>query len=429
VPADPVVTLTAAGAASTATATAPARVTDPYPYAQPLELGGPSFVRDAWQAMEQPGSAEAARWRTAQAMASDPAIIRAGLARIGRGLINATPDRPDIAAATGTTVTDPALVPNRWLPERYVPLRGAKAPLFTAVTKLGTPDFTTLEVPRTVAETGLSGRPVDEVTPITPGNITTTNDTVTIDEVEGSYLFSRKLLMGSNPQIDRIALDAMNRAWLADVETRAVTYWVNGANTHTAVAVDYADGAEYLAVLRQLFAQMAAATMYQATIVLPPAAEYTVAAEAVDSTGRPLLPYGPQVNSPGESSTAFATASVQGVPVVPGPYMPPDKTVILDQSLDAAIAWTTPVMDFRLEWTTDVATGGNVKVLKLVKYSGVGFWSQYPGGVILVTNGTPIAALEAGTGFALGRGPADTEHPAEAERATAEHPNGGRGRK
>ena len=46
--------------------------------------------------------------------------------------------------------------------------------------------------------------------------------------------------------------------------------------------------------------------------------------------------------------------------------------------------FATPVMNFRLEWTTDATTGGNVKVLKLVKYSGVGFWSQYIGGVVLI---------------------------------------------
>ena len=75
---------------------------------------------------------------------------------------------------------------------------------------------------------------------------------------------------------------------------------------------------------------------------------------------------------------------------MPGPYMTVNHTLILDQSVDAAIVFATPIMNFRLEWTTDVATGGNVKVLKLVKYSGVGFWSQYPGGVVLMTNTTPL---------------------------------------
>ena len=408
-----VVTLTAAGAAGGGLP-APARTVDPYPYAQPLELGGPSFVRDAWAAMENPGSPEADRWRKASAMAADPAYLRAGMARIGRTLASAP--RPEVAAAIGTTGTDSSLVPQRWMPDRYVSLRGAKAPLYSALAKYGTPDFATLEVPRTATEVGLSGRPTDEVTPIAPGTITVVNDTVTIDEVEGSYLFSRKLLMGSNPQIDRIALDALDRAWLADVETRAVAYFVGGANVHTAVAGAYADGPGYIKALRGQFAALAAATLYQATDVIPASKEYIAAAEADDTTGRGLLPYGPQVNSSGESAAGYSSVSVQGTPLWPGPYMPANETLILDQSINAAVCFATPVMDFRLEWTTDVATGGNIKVLKLVKYSGVGFWAQYPGGIVLMTNGTPLA-LEMGDQAAL---------DAASERRDAELGTGGR---
>jgi hypothetical protein len=361
-----------------------ARVTDPYPYSVPQWMGGPSFVMDAYKSMEDPGSIEADRWRRSLVALSDPAVLRAGVARFA----NAMP--PTIQAATGTTTTEPALVPDRWLPERYVPLRGAKAPLYTALAKYPTPDFTTLQVPRTATETGLSGRPVDEVTPITPGDITTDSDTISIDEVEGAYLFSRKLLLGSNPQIDRIALDALDRAWLADVEGRAVTYF-QGANVSTAVGATYADGPGYIAALRGQLARMAASTLYMGTAIVPAAKEYIALAEADDGSGRPLLPYGPQINAPGTSSAGYGTVSVQGVPAFPGPYMPADKTFVLDQSLDAAVCFATPVMNFRLEWTTDTTTGGNVKVLKLVKYSGVGFWSQYVGGVVLMTNSSPIA--------------------------------------
>ena len=332
------------------------------------------------------------------AMGRDPAYLRAGLARFGRTM--ATAPGADIAAATGTTVTEPALSPVKWLPGRYVSLRGAKAPLYTALTKFGVPDFSTLEVPRTASETGLSGIAADEVTPVTPGTITVTNDTVNIEEIEGAYLFSRKLLMSSNPQIDRIALDALDRAWLANVETEAVKYFVQGANVHTAVAGAYSDGPGYIKALRGQFAALAAATLYQATDVIPASKEYVAAAEADDTTGRGLLPYGPQVNASGESSAGYSSVSVQGTPLWPGPYMPANETLILDQSVNAAVCFATPVMNFRLEWTTDVATGGNVKVLKLVKYSGVGFWAQYPGGIVLMTNGTPLA-LEAGDQAAL----------------------------
>ena len=406
-------TITAAGLAGLAV-TAPARTVDPYPYAQPLELGGPSFVRDAWKSDEDPSSPEADRWRRAMAMGRDPGYVRAGLARFGRTL--ASMPTPDISAAPATTLTDPGLVPPRWLPGRYVPLRGAKAPLYTAIAKYGTPDFNTLEVPRTVSETGLAGTPPDEVTPIAPGTIATANDTVTINEIEGSYLFSRKLLMGSNPLIDRIALDALDRAWLAEVEREAVAYFVGGANVHTAVAANYTDGPSYFDALRGQFAALAAATLYLATDVIPASKEYVAAAEANDSTGRALLPYGPQMNASGESAAGYSSEMVQGTPLWPGPFMTANHTLILDQSLDAAVAFATPVMDFRLEWTTDVASGGNVKVLKLVKYSGVGFWAQYPGGIVLMTNGTPLA-LDAGSQGAL-----DAAH----ERGETEHPTAGR---
>ena len=378
---------TAAGLAVAAgPALAPVRVRDPYPYAQPLELGGPSFVRDAWASMDNPGSPEADRWRRAQMMAADPAVVQAGIGRLSR--MAAPP--ADLAAAIGTTVTEPGLAPAKWLPERYVPLLGAKAPLYSSLAKLGVKDFSTLEVPRTATETGLSGVPTDEVTPITPGTITVTNDQVTINEVEGAYLFSRKLLMSSNPQIDRIALDALDRAWLAQVETEAVAYFVGGASVHTAVSATYADGPTYTRALRAQFAAMAAGTLYGPTVAIPAAKEYVAAAEADDTTGRALLPYGPQVNATGTSSAGYASVSVQGIPLLPGPYMSANHTLILDQDRNSAVIFVTPVMDFRLEWTTDTATGGNVKVLKLVKYSGVGFWSQYPGGVVLMTNTTPL---------------------------------------
>jgi hypothetical protein len=324
-------------------------------------------------------------------MAAEPAYQVAGLARLA-----APPAR--IAAAVGETTTETALAPPRWLPERFVPLLGAKAPLWTVVAKYGTPDFNTLEVPRTATEAGLSGAPADEITPMPPGTITTGNDTVTINEVEGSYQFSRKLLMGSNPAIDRIALDAMDRAWLADVETRAVAFFLLPANS-TAWGSTYADGLGYIASLRALYAAMAAGTLYTSTDTLPAAKEYEAAAAANDTTGRGLLPYGPQVNSPGSSQAAYSAAEVQGVPLWPGPYMPANKTLVLDQSRNSAAAFATPVMNFRFESTTTAgSTTENVKVLQLTKYSGVGFWAQYPGGIHVITNSTPIAA-DAGGGL------------------------------
>jgi hypothetical protein len=376
--------LTAAGAATPrpAPAPAPALVRDPYPYAVPHILGGPSFVRDAMAAMETPGSEGAGRWRTAQAMHADPAYIRAGTAAL-------VAPRAPLQAATGTSTGEPNLTPARWRPDRYVPLKALKAPLWSVVTKYPTPDFNTLMVPRTATETGLSGLPTDEVTPIAPGDITTGVDTVTIAEIEGAYQLSRRLLMGSNPQIDTIALDAMERAWLNDIEARAVAFFTLPAHS-TAVAATYADGVTYVTALRSAMANMAV-TPFTATDMIPAQKEYVAAATANSTTGAPILPFGPRFNTPGDSDAAFAALEIQGVPLWPGPSMTANHTLVLDQdNANSACAFVTPVMNFRLEWTTDTTTGGNVKVLKLVKYSGVGFWAQQPQGIRLLTNTTPI---------------------------------------
>jgi hypothetical protein len=387
-PAAPLVT--AAGTIAAAAKPAPAVVRDPYPYAQPHHLGGPSFVRDAFAAWENPGSVEAERWRRAQAMAADPALVRAASLHLAGG-------RADLEAAVGEAATQPALTPPRWLPDRFVPLRAPKAPLYSVLAKYGTSDFNTLELPRTATEAGLSGLPADEVTPMAPGTITTANDTVTMVEVEGSYQFSRRLLMGSNPAIDRIALDAMERAWLADVETRAVAFFTNAANS-TAWSSTYADGLGFINSLRALFAAMAAGTLYTSTDALPATKEYIAASAANDTTGRGLLPYGPRINSAGSSDVAFANLEVQGVPLWPGPYLPANKTLVLDQSIASAAMFATPVMNFRFESTTTAgSTTENAKVLQLTKYSGVGFWSQYVGGIHVITNTTPLP-LDDGNG-------------------------------
>jgi hypothetical protein len=196
----------------------------------------------------------------------------------------------------------------------------------------------------------------------------------------------------------------MERAWLADVETRATTFWTTAGNV-TPASATYASGQAFTVSMRGAMAALAAATLYAADVIIPPSKEYIAASAADDTTQRPLLPYLGAMNTAGTTGPGYETLTIQGVPVFPGPYMPANKVLLIDTSIDAAVIWVTPVMNFRLEWTTDVATGpvttgGNVKVLKLVKYSGVGFWSQYKGGIILTTNSTPLPLDESG-GFSF----------------------------
>ena len=125
--------------------------------------------------------------------------------------------------------------------------------------------------------------------------------------------------MGSNPQIDRIALDAMDRAWLAQVETEAVAYFVGGAAVHTAVSATYADGPTYTRALRAQMAALAAATLYQATVVVPASKEYIAAAEADDTTGRAAAALRPAGQRGGRVGGRVCVGVGAGHPAPAGP--------------------------------------------------------------------------------------------------------------
>ena len=189
-----------------------------------------------------------------------------------------------------------------------------------------------------------------------------------------------------------------------------MTFFTTAANS-TAASGTYADGGGYITALRGTMAAMSSATLFDADVVIPAGKEYNAAAAANDSAGRPLLVYGPAFNAPGTSGAGYEALAVQGVPLLPGPFMLANKSLLIDQEVAAAAVFATPVMNFRLEWTTDATSGGNVKLLKLAKYSGVGFWTQYKGGVVCLTNTTPLA-LDAG-GFSFDADPTDDEKALE----------------
>jgi hypothetical protein len=322
-------------------------------------------------------------------MLADPGAVERG-----RVVMAAAARR--ILAAPATTTADPAIVPPAYRPDLWTPLVAYEAPLWSTLTKVPVSDFTTLTVPRELTRTGLSTHPVDEVTPIAAGTLTTGLDSVPMQEVSGRFEFSRALAMSSNPAIDMIAMNAMDEEWLLDVETRAMAFFTATANS-TAGSVTYGTGAAYLTAIRHAQAFQRAVARRRVTTMVAPAAEYVVAGDADDSTNRPLLPYGPAVNAIGESGRAIELLYVNGVPLVPQQAAVADKTLVLNDA--DAFGFATPVMQFRFEAT---GAGPDPKVLALVKYSGVGFWTRRKAGVVCLTNSTPLAPplpLSAGVGL------------------------------
>lgn len=337
---------------------------------------GPSMVRDVVLAGD--GDTEAkARLLRAQHMLADEKAVHAGMIRMA-----AAPRSFFVQAAPELTTTVAEIVPVGYRPDLYVDLIDYEAPLWSAATKYPISDFTPFTIPRATTRTGLSGVPADEITPTVPGDLDVDNVTVTPVAISGSYQFSRNLALASNPAIDMIATRAMNEEWLLDVETRFTTA-VLAATTDTPIGV-YADAAAYVLALRTSLATFRVQRKARADIIITADAEYGLAASADDTTKRPLLPYGPAVNSFGEASTGFEQLSLYGIPIVPHQVgLAAGNTLLIKR--DDLVAFSTPVWNFRFDAVPGAGSTMNPLVLQLSKYSGVAFWIRRASGVRQLT--------------------------------------------
>jgi hypothetical protein len=307
-------------------------------------------------------------------MLRDPRHLLAGAQRMAR-----------VDAATGTTVTEPSIIPPGYRPDLYTPLLSYQAPVYSNATKSPISDFTPFTVPREATRTGLSTTPTDEVTPVAAGDITTALNTITPQHVMGSYAFSRDLALSSNPAIDMIARNAMDEEWLKDIEARAIAFVTTAAN-NTAVSVTYADGQTLIAAIRGQEAGFRIRRLAPVDVVIMPGAkEYAAAILADDASKRPLLGWNTPYNPLGGQSDGAMEANVLGVPVVPDGAAPMPATKMLFLKRSDFYCFETPVWNFRFD-----ANGTNPLVITLVKYSGVAFWTRRKEGVAVSTNTTPI---------------------------------------
>jgi hypothetical protein len=402
------VTPTAAAAAPLPLlAGAPARTQDAYPY----WLGGPhSMVRDAWLTREGDPDATA-RIIKAQRFNADPRQIQAATVAMAR----AASRHAQVMAAPGDTGSMAPIIPPGYRPDFWTPLIAYESPVYNAAAKSPISDFTPFTIPREVSRAGLSGTPTDEVTPPPPGTITATLDTVTPEQVYGSYEFSRALAMSSNPAIDMIANNALDEEWLKDIETKAVAFWTAAGNS-VPVGAAYADGAGFIAGMR---AQMAAQRLTRhapTRNIVTGSKEYAAAVAADDASDRPLLGWdgAPAMYGPGTQGNAASDATILGVPTLPEGAAPLPANVSLMFTEGDAVCFATPVMNFRIEYN-----GNNPLVITLVKYSGVAFWTRQQLGVRAVTNSTPLPLDDptlAGAGELTG---GSDRQPAGSDRETA----------
>lgn len=375
------------------TAAAPVRVNaEPFPYT--FAGVGPSILRDCVEASD--GNYEAAaRIARAQRMLADPGIVRAGAVRMAdparAALIEAIPGQ--------TTGQMSELVHPGWRPDLYVETLAAEAPLWSVAQSLPIADFTPFTLPTAGTTANLSGSPLDEITPNEPGAIDPGLVTVTPQHVMGSYQFSRDLALSSNPAVDVIAAAAMNEAWLLDVETRAAAYVLGaGNNTDSAVGV-YADGAAYVKAIRKAMAETRIQRHRGISLLVSGDAEYLLAADAEDTTERPLLPWtgAQQVNAPGSTADAIEAIGIYGRALVPQGAGIADGNTVAIVAGDL-VAFATPVWNFRFENVPYVPASmiphgmTNPLLLQLTKYSGVAFWTRQVLGVRVLRKSATAAA-------------------------------------
>lgn len=366
---------------------------EPLPYFGPES---PGFCHDIVMAAE--GDRDAAdRFARFNAMLREPRFVRAQAGRVAdveaRLLAR-------VEAAVDTTVTTPQLIPPGYRPDLFVDLIPYEAPVWASITKMAVENFNPFNIPRSSTRTGLSGTPTDEVTPVAPGDINFALDTVTPTQVMGSYQFSRALAMGANPAIDAIALNALNESYLADVEARAIAFYT-AAGHFTAATYAATTGQGFIKAMRQQIAGFRVRRRATATsIIAPGAVEWTAAIDADDTAGRPLLGWGQNyLNAVGQMTDAADSANILGVLTLPDGISPIAANHTLMLRREDAVAFTTPIMNFRFE-----ANAVNPMVITLVKYSGVAFWARRVEGIVYITNtGGPVIPLEAGSGSGKGK--------------------------
>jgi HK97 family phage major capsid protein len=311
---------------------------------------GPSFVRDARRVMTGSDGDGEARARLRKYEAQTQELVEASMAD------------PTFAINTGNAA---AVIPPGYRPELYVSQLLKGRPLTNSVSRGTIADATPFTVPAFVSSSGATATHVEGVNP-TEGGLTVGPVTITPGGISGLYKITREMADSANPAIDAIATQAMSESF--SQQTEALVYAeLNGTNgvggtitagfvpsgaQATAVTDSAAtdQGRKFLAGIRtaigvydfRRFAEIDFGFLSQEGV--------SVFAGAVDSTGRPLVPW---VNSMNPSGTMVQRGyDVDGVILQKAWSMSGnaagDADVIAGNRNDAWV-WESPVLSFRFE--------------------------------------------------------------------------------
>lgn len=314
---------------------------------------GPSFVRDAWKARTQGDHEARERLAKFQQQTADTAK-------------EAMVEDPVFAVNTGNAS---GLIPPGFRPDLYVTQLIKGRPMVQGISRGTISDASPFNIPVYVSSTGATADHVEGVNP-SQGSLVIGTATVSPGAISGTYKITREMADSSNPAVDAIATQAMAESYSQQTEGKVYTE-LNGANGvgGTITSGFVPSGAQAYAVTGSAGGVAAGgdellAQIRQASAVYPfnrfaeldwayQSKESTQAmAGAVDTTGRPLLPYVGPYNAVGTSRPNQKGYLIDGLVYEPAWAMTGnaagDSDVIAGAKPDVW-CWESPTLMFRFE--------------------------------------------------------------------------------
>jgi len=325
-------------------------VKEPLVYA--MNGQGPSFVRDARRVQTGSDGDGAARARLRKFEAQTTELLEESMAD------------PTFAINTGNAS---AVVPPGYRPDLYVSQLLKGRPLTNAISRGTIADATPFTVPRFVSSTGATATHVEGVNP-SEASLAVEPVTITPGGISGLYKITREMADSANPAIDAIATQAMSESFSQQTETMVYTelngtngvggtitsgFVPSGAQATDLTAGDISDGTTGRVFLQGIrsavgiydfrrFAEIDFGFLSQ-----PGVSEF---AAAVDTTGRPLVPWVNSMNPLG--TMAQRGYDVDGVILQKAWSMSGnaagDADAIMGNRNDVW-CWESPVLTFRFE--------------------------------------------------------------------------------
>lgn len=315
---------------------------------------GFSLVRDMWKSRTEGDHDATERLRKFSRQTAD---IHDHMAQ--NMVVDPATGRASFAVNTGNANQ---IIPPGYRPDLFVTQLLQERPLTNSVSRGTLTDATPFNIPKFVSSSGASATHVEGVNP-SQGSLTLGITTVTPTAISGLYQLTREIVDSANPAIDAIATQAMRESY--SQQTEALVYAeLNGANgvggtitsgfspSGAQVSTTTGQGDELLLGVRTataLYPFRRFGRINRAHISQEATTEF---ATAVDTTGRPMLPYVGAMNAVGTSNPNVEGYNIDGLPYQPTWSMTGntsgDADVIAFNSADVW-AWESGLLMFRFE--------------------------------------------------------------------------------